>query len=113
MKFLRDEKGQGLSEYALIIALVAVVAIAGLVLLGPIILDKFNEVSCGMQGEGWNPKNIDAIDGGEINAQGWYYVNTKGAGFNPNDFDFGSSGLRWASNAPKATDPAGCYKVIA
>jgi pilus assembly protein Flp/PilA len=32
--FLRDEDGQGLVEYALIIALVAVVAIAALQLLG-------------------------------------------------------------------------------
>ncbi len=31
---LRDEKGQGLTEYALIIALVAIVAVAALTLLG-------------------------------------------------------------------------------
>jgi len=34
MKVLRNEKGQGLTEYALIIALVAIVAVAALTLLG-------------------------------------------------------------------------------
>ena len=33
-RYLRDDGGQGLVEYALIIALVAAVAIAGLTLLG-------------------------------------------------------------------------------
>ena len=33
-KFLIDDRGQGLVEYALIIALVSIVAIAGLTLLG-------------------------------------------------------------------------------
>ena len=34
MKFHRDEHGQGMAEYGLIIALVAVLAIAGFQLLG-------------------------------------------------------------------------------
>ena len=34
MKVLHNEKGQGLTEYALIIALVAIVAVAALTLLG-------------------------------------------------------------------------------
>ena len=34
MRFLRNERGQGLTEYALIIALVAIVAVAALTLLG-------------------------------------------------------------------------------
>ena len=33
-KFRDDEKGQGLAEYALILALIAIVAIAALVFLG-------------------------------------------------------------------------------
>ena len=37
MKFAPKEKGQGLVEYALIIVLVAVVVIAALTVLGPII----------------------------------------------------------------------------
>jgi pilus assembly protein Flp/PilA len=38
-------RGQGMLEYALIIALVAVVVIAGLVLLGPQIAGLFNQVN--------------------------------------------------------------------
>lgn len=41
----RLEKGQTLVEYALIIALVAIVVIAALVLLGPTIADTFNKIS--------------------------------------------------------------------
>ena len=37
----RNERGQGLVEYALIIALVAIVVIAALVLLGPAISSIF------------------------------------------------------------------------
>ncbi|HEX8733042.1 MAG TPA: Flp family type IVb pilin [Ktedonobacterales bacterium] len=37
----RSERGQGLVEYALIIALVAIVVIAALVLLGPAISSIF------------------------------------------------------------------------
>ena len=39
MRFFRDEEGQGLVEYALILVLVAVVVIAILALLGPFIND--------------------------------------------------------------------------
>ncbi len=42
MRFFRGEDGQGLVEYALIIVLVAVVAIAVLALLGPYIGDWLN-----------------------------------------------------------------------
>ncbi len=42
---MKDEKGQGMVEYGLIIALVAVVAIVGLALLGPQIRDLFNAIS--------------------------------------------------------------------
>ncbi len=41
----RRERGQGLVEYALIIALVAVVVIAALVVLGPRIASIFNNVN--------------------------------------------------------------------
>lgn len=43
-KLWKDEEGQGMTEYGLILALVAVVAIAGLVILGPAIRDMFTEV---------------------------------------------------------------------
>jgi pilus assembly protein Flp/PilA len=39
MRFFRDEEGQGLVEYALVLLLVAVVVIAILALLGPFIND--------------------------------------------------------------------------
>jgi pilus assembly protein Flp/PilA len=41
---LKSQKGQGLAEYGLIIALIAVVAIGALLALGPSIADKFFEV---------------------------------------------------------------------
>lgn len=41
---IRNEKGQGMVEYALIIGLVAVVVIAVLVLLGPAISAKFTQI---------------------------------------------------------------------
>ncbi len=40
--------GQGMVEYALIIALVAFVAIVGLILLGPIISSNFNGIHNGL-----------------------------------------------------------------
>jgi len=45
MKFWKNEKGQGLTEYALIIALVAIVAVAALTLLGGQISGIFGDVS--------------------------------------------------------------------
>ncbi len=42
---LRLSRGQGLVEYALIIALVAVVVIAALILLGPQIATIFDTIS--------------------------------------------------------------------
>ena len=41
---LKEEKGQGMVEYALIIGLVAIVVIAVLVLLGPAIAAKFQSI---------------------------------------------------------------------
>ena len=41
----RQDRGQGLVEYALIIALVAVVVIATLILLGPQIASIFQNIS--------------------------------------------------------------------
>ncbi len=45
MRFFRGEDGQGLVEYALILVLVAVVAIAVLALLGPYIGNWLNDVA--------------------------------------------------------------------
>ena len=43
-KKLRDEEGQSLVEYALILALVAIVVIAALTTLGGRVTNKVNEV---------------------------------------------------------------------
>lgn len=44
MLFAPKEKGQGLVEYALILVLVAVVVIAVLTLLGPIVGNVFSDI---------------------------------------------------------------------
>lgn len=43
MNWLRDEEGQAMVEYGLIIALIAIVVIAALLILGPSIANLFNE----------------------------------------------------------------------
>lgn len=48
--FLKDENGQGMAEYGLILALIAVVVISTLGFLGGAINDKFNEVKDGIKG---------------------------------------------------------------
>ena len=45
MLFAPQERGQGLVEYALIIVLVAIVVIAALMVLGPIIGNTFSTIS--------------------------------------------------------------------
>ena len=42
--FRRDEDGQGLAEYALILALIAVIAIVALLFLGSQISDKLSTI---------------------------------------------------------------------
>ena len=49
MFFAPKEKGQGLVEYALILVLVAIVVIAVLMLLGPIIGNVFSTINASMQ----------------------------------------------------------------
>jgi pilus assembly protein Flp/PilA len=44
-KWLKDEEGQGMVEYGLIIALIAIVVIVALALLGPKIRDIFNRTN--------------------------------------------------------------------
>ena len=50
MLFLPREEGQGLVEYALILVLVAIVVIAVLLLLGPIVGNVFSEIISGLTG---------------------------------------------------------------
>ncbi len=45
---VRDEEGQGMVEYGLIIALVAIVVIAALVILGPKVANIFNKASASL-----------------------------------------------------------------
>ncbi|MGI5822390.1 MAG: Flp family type IVb pilin [Dethiobacteria bacterium] len=51
-RFIKDEEGQGLVEYALIIVLIAAVVIVGLRALGTNIADKFKTIGEGIKGVG-------------------------------------------------------------
>jgi pilus assembly protein Flp/PilA len=50
MLFAHSEKGQGLVEYALILVLVAIVVIAALMILGPIIGNTFSTINNSLTG---------------------------------------------------------------
>ena len=50
--FRKDEDGQALAEYALILGLIAVVAVAALTLLGTILADELGNVTNGFSGGG-------------------------------------------------------------
>ncbi len=50
MLFAPKERGQGLVEYALILVLVAIVVIAALLILGPIIGNTFSTINQSLQG---------------------------------------------------------------
>ena len=43
-----DHRGQGLVEYALILGLIAVVVLAALFLLGPVVGNMFSTITCNM-----------------------------------------------------------------
>lgn len=44
VSLVKNEKGQGMVEYALLVGLIAIVVIAALVLLGPAIAQKFTDI---------------------------------------------------------------------
>jgi len=44
-RLIKEEKGQAMVEYGLIVALIAVVVMAALILLGPAIKNMFDEVT--------------------------------------------------------------------
>jgi pilus assembly protein Flp/PilA len=50
MLFAPKERGQGLVEYALILVLVAIVVIAALMILGPIIGNTFSTINNSLRG---------------------------------------------------------------
>ena len=54
-KLMKNEKGQGLTEYALIIALVAIVAVAALTLLGGQINTIFGAITGDLGGAAPGP----------------------------------------------------------
>lgn len=47
-----DESGQDLVEYALLVALIAIIVIAALRILGPIIATVFNNIATNLQNAG-------------------------------------------------------------
>ncbi len=49
MLFAPKEKGQGLVEYALILVLVAIVVIAALMIMGPLIGNIFSTINSSLQ----------------------------------------------------------------
>ena len=48
-RIVRDDDGQGLAEYALILALIAIVAIVALLFLGSQVSDKLNVIGTTVQ----------------------------------------------------------------
>lgn len=46
--FKKQKKGQGLVEYALILVLVAIVVIAALMVLGPIVGNLFSDINASL-----------------------------------------------------------------
>lgn len=50
MRLLKDEEGQGMVEYGLIIGLVSIVAILALTTMGPQISALFNRVTTALTG---------------------------------------------------------------
>ena len=48
-RYLRDEDGQGLAEYALILALIAIVAIVALIFMGSQVSDKLHIIGTTLQ----------------------------------------------------------------
>jgi pilus assembly protein Flp/PilA len=47
-RFIREEEGQGLVEYALIIGLIAIVAIAALTTAGTSVSSMFGQINTGL-----------------------------------------------------------------
>jgi pilus assembly protein Flp/PilA len=50
MLFSQKEKGQGLVEYAMILVMVAIVVIAALMILGPVIGNTFSKINSSLSG---------------------------------------------------------------
>ncbi|HPU66963.1 MAG TPA: Flp family type IVb pilin [Clostridiales bacterium] len=56
MNWLRDEEGQAMVEYGLIIALIAIVVIGALIILGPKIAELFDRAATELESaSNWSP----------------------------------------------------------
>lgn len=53
----RKAPGQGLVEYALILALIAIVVIGALTALGTTTKNKFGQINCSLSGGSWHTDN--------------------------------------------------------
>ncbi|MGN0383443.1 MAG: Flp family type IVb pilin [Eubacterium sp.] len=49
LSFLKDENGQGMVEYGLLVGLIAIVVVVALLVLGPVIANMFDNVSNQLQ----------------------------------------------------------------
>jgi pilus assembly protein Flp/PilA len=56
-RLVREEEGQGMAEYGLILALIAVVVIGALGLIGTDLQTKFGEISAALQNAGSEGEN--------------------------------------------------------
>lgn len=54
MRLLKNKKGQGMAEYIILLALVAIAAIGITELLGQTVRTKLAEITVGLQGKGGN-----------------------------------------------------------
>ncbi len=101
MKFLfpkRSEKGQGLVEYALILVLVAIVVIAALMILGPLVEQALSGVNEDLatqevvSAEYTNPANISLLSDAQFVKAGHnspYLISSAAEGYTPIYFEEG------------------------
>jgi len=62
-KFFKNKKGQGMAEYIILLALVAIASIGITELLGQTVRTKLAEITVGLQGKGGNVgKDLPKVD---------------------------------------------------
>jgi pilus assembly protein Flp/PilA len=122
IRLSQNEKGQGLVEYALILVLVAIVVIAVLLTLGPVVSGSFFKVLCGMNGPycagPYTPQNIPEPAalctrlGSDPGGQIWFWDIDKPVGAGPGDtwtiWVTTTNKYSPASGAVLWPDPANC-----
>ena len=71
MRFLKNKKGQGMAEYIILLALVAIAAIGITELLGQTVRTKLAEITVGLQGKGGNiGKNLPKVQKKHVTRRG-------------------------------------------